>query len=376
METQTISTVIQVRAGILKSLLAGRPIQGAFFGDPNCNCHDRLKAAGISLAGLANLGFALQCEHHHGYMATKGARVPEQFAALDEMHPSRVQNLSERRAAYKAHHGVGVDPKVTENTCPSGLRRLVYPSGWKAAEVGLYTVSLMELVKDKADDDLVVIPGTDRLPIANGNAPPAGNAMRANSDGVTGPKGYRSTVFQFAAIAAAIERIITNAGEADDTERAKPAIEAITNWGWSAPVGLFDPGLWDGKIRVGARVTLVGESAHIRAKTMGGTLLTDGGGYEVSFSDDTGVKVLIPGRKLPLFLKAGEFVRWVSKPVVASTTGPKFAVGDVVTHSAFGEGEVLAIETANNNTVAKIFFAENDLGEVDGIDLADLTKIG
>ena len=57
-------------------------------------------------------------------------------------------------------------------------------------------------------------------------------------------------------------------------------------------------------------------------------------------------------------------------------TGPKFAVGDVVTHSAFGEGEVLAIETANNNTVAKIFFAENDLGEVDGIDLADLTKIG
>lgn len=375
METQTnAAPIIQVRAGIFKALLSGTIKHGAFYGSGDCNCHERLKAAGISLAGLNGLGFALQCEAHHAYMGT--TRVPEQFAALDVANSSRVQNLNERRAAYKAHHGVGVDPKVTENTCPSGLRRLVYPSGWKAAEVGLYTIALKEMVRNTNDDDLVTVPGIDRVPVLNGAAPTPASTPKNGATDVTGPKPYRSTVFQFAAIAAAIERIITNAGEADDTERAKPAIEAITNWGWSAPVGLFDPGLWDGKIRVGARVTLVGESAHIRAKTMGGTLLTDGGGYEVSFSDDTGVKVLIPGRKLPLFLKAGEFVRWVSKPVVASTTGPKFAVGDVVTHSAFGEGEVLAIETANNNTVAKIFFAENDLGEVDGIDLADLTKIG
>lgn len=375
MEAQTNATpTIQVRAGIFKALLAGTIKQGTFYGSNDCNCHERLKAAGISLAGLNGLGFSLQCEAHHAYMGT--TRVPEQFAALDVANSSRVQNLNERRAAYKAHHGVGVDPKVTENTCPSGLRRVTYPSGWKANEVGLYTIALKEMVRNAADDDLVVIPGIDRVPVLNGGAPNAANAMRAPVDGVTGPKAYRSTVFQFAAIAASIERIIANAKEADDEIRAKDAIEAITNWGWAAPVSLFDAGLWDGKIRPGAKVTLVGESAHIRAKTMGGTLLTDGGGYEVSFSDDSGIKVVIPGRKLPLFLKPGEFVRWIAKPVIASPTGPKFAAGDCITHSAFGEGEVLSVETVNGVNLAKCFFVENDLGEVDGIDLADLTKIG
>lgn len=374
METQATSTTIQVRAGIFKSLLGGTIRQGAHYGANDCNCHERLKAAGISLAGLANLGFALQCEAHHSYMGT--ARVPEQFSALDVGNPSRVQNLNERRAAYKAHHGVGVDPKVTENTCPSGLRRITYPSGWKANEVGIYTIALKEMVRNANDDDLVTIPGVDKVPVLNGSAPSAANSMKGNGIEVTGPKGYRSTVFQFAAIAAAIERIVGNAKEADDTTRAAPAIEALVNWGWAAPVSLFDAGLWDGKIRVGAKITLVGESAHIRAKTMGGTLLTDGGGYDVSFSDDTGIKVLIPGRKLPLFLKAGEFVRWISKPVVA-TTGPKFAVGDCIQHAAFGEGEVLAVTKApNGENILRCFFVTDDVGELDIAEDADVTKIG
>lgn len=381
-QTRTNGSTTLVSADILRRLFEAGPLeQGAYYG-AQCGCEERAKNAGTTLKGLLSWGLVLQCEHHNAYMGK--TRVPVAVAHLDGSDPLRVQDLEARRASYKAAHlGFGIDSRVTSTTAPSGIRLARIPGRWTAAHIAEWHRILEERTKSAPSGAMIALPAVSGI-IPSGGAPISAEAASpgkgANTNaGPSGPKSYRSTMFQFGVISDAITRIIANAKEADDTERAALGIEAIESWGWQAPVGLFDAGLWDGRIRPGAKIVLVGESAHTRAKGLNGVLPTDGSGLDVvSVDEEGGIKVSVPNRRLPLFLRSGEYRRWLPAPVVTNA-GPKFAVGDLVEHASLGQGEVVTIETVTNNVTgiasitAKVFFLDMD-SEVD-TDVAELTKI-
>ena len=160
-----MSGLIGIPAGAVRALLAGdsmmRPhsksdVQAHGLASA-CDCNERLRRAGVTMAQLNGAGFTLQCI---GHTYVQGA--------------SRVATDSELDA-YKLTHGRAVHPLCTGTTCPSGLRPLTYPNGANGAQALAWTARLRELLDDPIkgrlpDETPVVCPPVIVGTAVNGSA--------------------------------------------------------------------------------------------------------------------------------------------------------------------------------------------------------------
>ena len=160
-----MSGLIGIPAGAVRSLLAGdsmvRPhsksdVQAHGLASV-CDCGQRLRRAGVTMAQLNGAGFTIQCI---GHTYVQGA--------------SRVATDSELDA-YKLTHGRAVHPLCTGTTCPSGLRPLTYPNGANGAQALAWTARLRELLDDPikgriSDEEGVVCPPVIVGTAVNGSA--------------------------------------------------------------------------------------------------------------------------------------------------------------------------------------------------------------
>ena len=160
-----MSGLIGIPAGAVRALLAGdsmtRPhskadVQAHGLASA-CDCNERLRRAGVTMAQLNGAGFTLQCI---GHTYVQGA--------------SRVATDSELDA-YKLTHGRAVHPLCTGTTCPSGLRPLTYPNGANGAQALAWTARLRELLDDPikgriSDETPVVCPPVIVGTAVNGSA--------------------------------------------------------------------------------------------------------------------------------------------------------------------------------------------------------------
>ena len=160
-----MSGLIGIPAGAVRALLAGdsmvRPhsksdVQAHGLASV-CDCGQRLRRAGVTMAQLNGAGFTLQCIGHTYCQGT--GRVATD-AELD---------------AYKLAHGRAVHPLCTGTTCPSGLRPLTYPNGANAAMALAWTARLRELLDDPikgriSDEEGVVCPPVIVGTAVNGSA--------------------------------------------------------------------------------------------------------------------------------------------------------------------------------------------------------------
>jgi len=362
--SQSSAPSVTIRAGILKALFAGVRSPGVYYGAA-CGCSARAVAAGTTLEALKASGLALQCASHHDYMGTTGLPV------------NGGPTLDARRKAYREQHaGVSGSPVITMETSPTGIRPAVVPGAWNKAATAAWYEGFRLQVANAADTDMLTVPAPGTIPA--GGAPEGKSPNSAPGSAVTGPKEYRAWVFRTGVLAETFQKLNELLGAADDVTRADAIAKEMNAWAFQIPESMrsVDAGLWDGKIRQGAKVTLVGESAHARARTLGGVLHMDGGGYMVAHRDDVTamLKVEIPGRKLPLAVKETEVARWrpAPPPVAAAEGAPKFGIGDCVAHEELGEGEVTRLDASKKIVTA--YFASVD-GEMD-VPEGELSKIG
>lgn len=339
---------VQARAGLLRALLSERRTPPDIFGG-ECNCSARAERAGTTLDALKSLGLALQCATHHDYAGgTSTGGVPS-------TDPNFASILDARRKEYlRRHAGIRVDPKCTVETCPSGLRPASVPSTWKAPHVAIWTQRVIEGITNLADSDLFELPDVH---VPSGTLGDTTSAARTVSD----PRQKRSfdaTMVQMANSFGGLKKLLS---EADDTPNATALIDHLNDW-WSglAPITKdVTAALWDGRIRVGAVVDIVGDAGVTRAKTLGGTL-AETGGYTVVRTDDKSgtVWITVPNRKVPLALAAGEYRRHVKVVVTTTAASPsKVKVGSIVSHTELGEGEVTSPPFVDNGIEqVEVFF--------------------
>lgn len=131
-------TKIGIPAGAVRALLAGDSmVRSHSKADVQahglasvCDCGERLRRAGVTMAQLNAAGFTLQCI---GHTYVQGSARVATDSELD---------------AYKLTHGRAVHPLCTGATCPSGLRPLTYPNGGNRDHAMGWTARLRELLDD------------------------------------------------------------------------------------------------------------------------------------------------------------------------------------------------------------------------------------
>ena len=144
-------TKIGIPAGAVRALLAGDSmVRSHSKADVQahglasvCDCGDRLRRAGVTMAALNDAGFTLQCI---GHTYVQGAGRVATDAELE---------------TYRLTHGRSAHPLCTGKTCPSGLRPLTYPNGANGAQALAWTVRLRELlddpIKGRISDEVEVV---------------------------------------------------------------------------------------------------------------------------------------------------------------------------------------------------------------------------